>query len=396
MTDKIIALNQRFLNDPRLPVTADQRLDAEMLSYFCNQCHRDRVLQVGLMPRTGINNLPFDTSFVNTVGQAMPVYDPNFQLSWHEITDQRALQVQDLVENHNKKIYVQWSGGIDSTCIVVALLKNLDRACLDQVTICYTYDSVMEYHWFYEKHLIPNVRLQDLNQQTLDLQNTDNAILIDGQTADCLTMSMAPSLDVNMSVRNSQLLVESWRTRPDTLIDYLAKVTQSRDFAVWYYERVKQSVESVAVPIETYFDFMWWAGFNYDWVYQTFCQWFYIQRLPNFSWQEFSKKYMPWYTSADYQRWSMKNVGAWSKHGNTLSSFKRDAKKYCFDYTHDEWYSNYKTKVSSRGRPFKHDPGQPFAITDDFRVLDLTQDLPEILNLWHTHLKPSADSTRLS
>jgi hypothetical protein len=387
MSSKIIALNQRFLNDASLPVTADQSLDAKMLSYFCDQCHRDRVLQVGLMPRAGVNNLPFDNSFVDIVNQPMPNYNPIFNLSWEEVTDQRAKQIEDLIRSHNKKIFVQWSGGIDSTCILVALLKNLDRNSLNQVTVCCTYDSIMEYPWFYEKYLIPNLQIQDLNQQPLHLQHIDNAVLIDGQTADCLTMSMAPSLDVNMSVRNGNLLVRNWRTDPDTLINYLAKVTGSRDFAKWYYDRVSQSVESVDVPVETYFDFMWWAGFNYDWVYQTFCQWFYIQRLPNFTWQEFSKKYTPWYTTAEYQLWSMKNVGAWAKHGSTLSSFKRDAKKYCFDYTGDEWYSKYKTKVSSRGRPFQHDSGQPFAITDDFRVLDLTRDLPEILNLWPTHLK---------
>jgi len=389
MSSKIIALNQRFLSDPRLPLPAGMRTDANMLSYFCEQCHLDRVLQVGLMPRTGINNLPFDNSFVDIVNQTMPDYDPTFSLTWQDITDQRARQVQDLIQHHNKKIFVQWSGGIDSTCIVVALLKNLDRECLKQVTVCYTYDSVMEYPWFYENYIKPHLHSQDLNQQPLNLQDIDNALLIDGQTADCLTMSMAPSLDINMSVRNGHLLIKNWRTDPDTLINYLTKVTQSRDFAIWYYDRVRENVESVSVPVETYFDFMWWAGFNYDWVYQTFCQWFYIQRLPNFTWQEFSKKYMPWYTSADYQRWSMKNVGAWAKHDNTLSSFKRDAKKYCYDYTKDHWYTTYKTKVSSRGRPFQLDTGRPFAITDDFRVLDLNRDLLEILNLWPTHLKSS-------
>ena len=270
---------------------------------------------------------------------------------------------------------------------VVALLKNFDRASLDRVTICCTYDSIMEYPLFYEKHIVPNFKIQDLNKHPLDLQHMPDATLIDGQTADTLTMSMAPSLDVCMAIRNSDLLVESWRTNPDTLITYLNKVTGSKEFATWYYDLIKENVESVDVPIETYFDFMWWAGFNYDWAYQTFCQWFYLQRLPNFSHQEFSKKYLPWFCSNEYQLWSMKNVGAWSKHGTTLASFKQDAKKYCYDYTHDYWNYLYRTKVSSKGRPIKVDNSFPFAITDDFRVLSLTNNLEEIINLLPTHIK---------
>lgn len=386
-SSSIIALNQRLLSDPRLPIPDNIRRDTDMLAYFCQTCHNDRVLQVGLMPRAGTNNLPFTNQFVDIINQNMPAYDPTFDLNWKDVTDARAQEALSIVKNTNKNLYVQWSGGIDSTCIVVAILQNFDLTSLDRVTICCTYDSIMEYPGFYEKHVMPNFKIQDLNKTPLDLPKMPDAVLIDGQTADTLTMSMAPSLDVCMAIRDSNLLVESWRKKPDSLIAYLKKVTGSKEFALWYYERIKENVESVNIPIETYFDFMWWAGFNYDWAYQTFCQWFYLQRTAEFSYLQFSEKYMPWYCNEHYQLWSMKNIGAWVKHGNTLASFKRDAKKYCYDYTKDQWNYLYKTKVSSKGRPYKADNSLPFAITNDFCVLGLDQDLDEIIQLLPTHLK---------
>ena len=363
------------------------RKDADMLAYFCQSCHEDCVLQVGLMPRVGINNLPFNNDFVQYIGQPMPNYDPGFNLSWQEITDRRAQQIQTLIQTQHKQIYVQWSGGIDSTCILVAMLKNFDRDTLSRVTVCYTYDSILEYSKFYLGHILPNFKTQDLNLVPLDLAGQPNALLIDGQTADTLTMSMAPSLDINMAVRNSDLLVKDWRTDPDTLILYLSRVTGSREFAQWYYDRIGENIKSVDVPIETYFDFMWWAGFNYDWAYQTFCQWFYLQRSNQLGFKEFSNKYLPWFCNDEYQLWSLTHVGAWVKHGRGVASFKQDAKHYCYEYTHDEWNWRYKTKVSSRGRPYILDNTLPFAVTDDFRVLGLETDLNEISTLWPSHFK---------
>lgn len=386
MTQRIIALNQRYLSDSRLPIQDHQSRDCRMLSYFCEMCAQDRVLQVGLMPRTGINNLPFDNNFTRVTNQVMPEYDAKFDLTWEQVTDLRAQELLSVVRQKHSRLYVQWSGGIDSTCIVVALLKNFSPADREQITICLTYDSILEYSWFYLKHIVPNFHVQDLNHEPLLLHQLHNALLIDGQTADCLTMSMAPSLDVSMAVRDSDLLVENWRKHPDALIAYLAKVTHSEDFACWYYDTIRENVESVDVPIETYFDFMWWAGFNYDWALQTFCQWFYIQRSPDLPYDKFMQCYMPWYVNATYQSWALKNVGAWIKHGRTLSSFKQDAKRYCYDYTQDEWNLKHKTKVSSRGRPVRIDPNQPFAVTNSFEVLTLNQDLERILQLWPSHL----------
>jgi hypothetical protein len=386
MDSKIIAINQRFLTDTRLPVGADIKKDVEMLAYFGQFCYKDQASDFALIPRAGINNLPFENSFVEILGLGMPAPDPTFNLTWEDVTDARTKDIQHLI-NNNKKIYVQWSGGIDSTCIVVALLKNLNRQSLDQITICLTYDSVMEYPSFYKDHLLPNFKIQDINEHPLELHKLQDGILIDGHGADTLSMSMSPSLDVNMAVRQGDLLNQSWRTKPDALIDYLAKVTNSRDFAIWYYDRISESVQSVDLEIETYFDFMWWAGFNYDWISQLFSQWFHKLRYCNKDFQQFRKKYFPWYSNADYQLWSLKNIGVGAKHNNTLRSFKKDAKKYCYDYTNDVWNYRYQIKISSRGRPGYIKTGQPFAVTDDFRVLDLEKDLDLILDLWPTHLK---------
>jgi hypothetical protein len=75
-----------------------------------------------------------------------------------------------------------------------------------------------------------------------------------------------------------------------------------------------------------------------------------------------------------------------SKYGTRLDSIKQQAKQYIFDLDANEWYLKYKIKISSAGRVSAATTGGPFAITDDFKVLYIDQDIDLIQQLLPTHL----------
>jgi len=66
----------------------------------------------------------------------MPDYDNNFNKKISTICDERALEIQDKLLSSNKELYVMWSGGIDSTAVLVSILKNFKSEALKRVVVC--------------------------------------------------------------------------------------------------------------------------------------------------------------------------------------------------------------------------------------------------------------------
>lgn len=374
---KIIILNQANLGskdlEPYLPLSKD----LDMLRIFNSIPMEAMVPYVGLMPRQGINNLPLPRLLDQYVNVSMPQYDPKFSLSWGEITDQRSIEIEKLLDDSDQSLTIQWSGGIDSTCIVAAVIKNFKQCNLEKVTIACNWGSIIENPVFYENHIRKNFRCVDINQQT----RTASGITIGGEIADKLSMSVN-NIDQYMGVRNPDLYSKSWKLYPDQLIEYFIKVFNYPDFGIWLFEKISENIDTVDVPVETYFDFMWWINFNYHWHGSVLLEWLYHHS--DLAWDHHQRHFIRWYENDDYQKWSMTN-GFGDKYGTGISSIKKQAKQYIFDLDKNAWYRDYKIKISSAGRRGNDPKSNVFAVTDDFRILCLDRDLDEIIDLLPEH-----------
>ena len=105
---EIVAVSHLYLSDPRIApgLSMANSTDLKMLEFFCQLCQQAPAHQLGLMPRAGINNLPFTNKFINMIGATMPAYDPKFTASWSEVTDQRAIEIEKMAIADNKKLAV--------------------------------------------------------------------------------------------------------------------------------------------------------------------------------------------------------------------------------------------------------------------------------------------------
>src|SRR5690348_6211550 len=78
----------------------------------------------------------FDTPWKSNIDDVRITYDPNFNRTYADICDQRALDIKNILDNDPKKtVTVFWSGGVDSTVVLTALLKNLGKSYYDRLSI---------------------------------------------------------------------------------------------------------------------------------------------------------------------------------------------------------------------------------------------------------------------
>ena len=380
--NKIIALNQRYLKHPALSHALPQSLDLDMLAYFSNLPYEVEIPYLGLMPRAGCNDLPFRDDAIDLLGARMPDYDPGFSMSWSDVTDQRALELEKLCTDQDRDLVVQWSGGIDSTCMLSAIIKNFSSVSQQRVKVACNWGSVIENPAFYHNHILGRYVILDINDQTRDLN--DNSLVVGGEIADKISMTMG-NLDQSLGVRDRDLFSLPWRSNKHRLHSYLTSVTTSQDFADWFITVIAANIESVSVPVETCFDFLWWASFNYHWYGSVLLEWLHHYRHTKQSWSQHRDKFVRWYETAEYQQWAMNNhLG--SKYGTRLDLIKQQAKQYIFDLDANQWYLKYKIKISSAGRLSAATMAGPFAITDDFQVLYIDRDIDLIQQLLPTHL----------
>jgi hypothetical protein len=383
MTD-IIAINQGLLDKSALAINKDVH-DIDMLIKFSTTGYFSTSAQLGLMPRYGVNNLPFKNHAIDFLQVGIPDWQ-GFSKTWDEITDARCCEIQQKILDTNKKIVIQWSGGIDSTCILVSILKNFNKADRNRVTVACNWGSIVENPGFYYDHIVPNFSIVDINQFTIEYrENFSRYLVVNGMPGDVILQSVA-GLDLGMHLEDPMMLKESWRLQPDKLISYLCQTFQCNHLGRWYYEKISENILSVDIPVETYFDFLWWGGFNYHWLSQVLFEWHANCADGKISWQDHRDSFVNWYETDDYQKWSMINNK--EKYGKSVGDFKKSPKKYIYDYNRDEWYYKYKIKMGSAGRNQQNARSmRAFAILDNFEILYLDRDLEKIRKLFPDYLK---------
>jgi hypothetical protein len=164
------------------------------------------------------------------------------------------------------------------------------------------------------------------------------------------------------------------RQNPDALLDFMTQKAD-REFAVWYYERMIENINSVDIPVETYHDFWWWQFFNYSHL---------SIYLDNVKTHDFDKDtavnyYPDWYATDDYQQWSMNNNECGVKYNLHWIDCKLPSKKYIYEFDHDSYSRVFKNKeLSVQNRPWSL---SAFCMLDDFSKLYLDSDLDRILEL---------------
>lgn len=284
-----------------------------------------------LVDRTQLCKLPFDTHFKSEY--ELPTTEEMFCDSLENICQNEA----EKYKNTDEKIYILWSGGIDSTLLIVSFLKS--SVPRDRIVIACNFDSIKENYNFYIKHILPNFEIisADLLIQMCNISKVNGTIL-NGDPADVLY-----GYDLTISI--SKILGFDYLQLPynrDNVTNYFTKKGFSNQSANLWYDYFNYSMIKSPKPIKTMQDFSWWEGFNYRW--QAANEKFQVRiSLEN------SCNYKQFFKEKQFQFWSI------FRQVNPIRRFndiKIESKKIIFEYTKDQQYFEKKIKLNSNSHVF--------------------------------------------
>ena len=323
------------------------------------------------VPRAGEWSSPWPV--ITNPNYLMPAYDPSFSKSFEEITDQTALDIAKKIRNTDKEYSLFYSGGIDSTTMVVALLKNLSKEELKKVSICMSADSILENPFFYRTYIQNKLKVIDSDIYDLNTYVNENKVAVvadlgDGLFGTELGTRMYPQFynigkqigyeehTLNNLYKNLSNSDYHYSKYKDIIIQYFNNILQSKHsnytdndkcFGELYYTKLDYNIKTSNVPVHSLHDFFWWIIFNVKFMHCALRPGTIHSTGKNRT-KIFSEGMINWFGNNDYQLWSMANNNNGEKiQGTTQSSYKWAARKYIYEYDKNDWYFFHKIKFAS-------------------------------------------------
>jgi len=302
---------------------------------------------------------------------AMPAYDPGFSKTFAEVTDQRAIEVRDMVRQ-GKPVALYYSGGIDSSVCAAALLKNLGAEELKHVAFCCSINSATENPVFFDRYIRGKITLLDSNKNQYSDVIEKGYLPITADTGDDIfgteqatqfyfsfptlveALSGPARARLALLQDHPKLMELPYHHFVDLLIPYFSPLgpagDKNRKVGEWFYHKLTANIATSDVPIYSLHDLFWWLIFNLRF---THCS----LRGPLFYYRgedvqdAITKHIINWFNTPDYQQWSMVNNNNGQKICKpTAMHYKWAARHYIHDFDHNEWYFNYKIKSVSLNR----------------------------------------------
>ena len=249
--------------------------------------------------------------------------------SLSDIMDERAIELIS-----KGSIAVQWSGGVDSSSLVLSLIKN--GISKEDLVICYDWNSVEEYPklfaWFQEN----GWNLKKCIDWYAELSEIDTDLITNGWCADQLFGSVF------------------FHTAPQyynySIVDFIGKANlkfgnptadQIPEFAEIYQNYAKNTF---GLNLTTAAELGWFINFTMKWTW--------VSRF-NDLWLLMTKnknKTQVFYNTQDFQNWSFgnyENINKYNIYGDDPRYYKKPLKDYCYTVFPDEYFMLNKGKQPS-------------------------------------------------
>lgn len=251
-----------------------------------------------------------------------------------------------------ERITVSWSGGVDSTSVVVALLRNMSDADRKRLTIICSQSSCEENPKFYEMMCSMGLNIivsEDLRQTLID---ADTDVITSGWCADQLYGSdihLTYPAAYNMNWIDAIKFI--WEAKNGTRLG---------DKSASAIERIYQGyAHNLGVELTDFCEFAWMFNFG--------CKFSYIRNIMRcqLAGTKNQEKTEGFFDDILFQRWSIGNFEN-IKHVNIYERprhYKHALKLYIYEFTEDEAYYRDKGKRNSWG--MSHIPVRDFTVVTE-------------------------------
>ena len=246
-----------------------------------------------------------------------------------ELCSKRAREIIKRSETEDLPIYVSYSGGVDSTCILCSFLREgIDKT---RLRVLMTSESRDEYPLFYDKFL-KDIQCIDTSKDIYAdkyIAAEQDGLLVFGWCGDQLFGS-------DLNIWHPGWFYKPWK---DFLEYYGDKEGFNPSAAI---EQFEASFNHYGMPIENFAQFVWWLNFSCKWTYV----WLHVPVLI----EKLSDRYITFFSSEDFQRWSMARFDRVdSRPPQETPFYKPEMKSVILEVTGDTDYAQNKGKVGSWG-----------------------------------------------
>jgi hypothetical protein len=264
-----------------------------------------------------------------------------FDKSFEEVCDERARFLLNKAKQDNRKIAVMYSGGVDSTLILVSFLKNATKEELKNIIVLLSDSSIRENTNFYYNFVIKNFTCVSSFRFPYLLGN-DKYLMVSGENADQLFGSQ-----VNDNyIRNSPYsdLFRPIDEVKDRIIYWFRQKIEddyNRVYAEDIFDLFKRIVDNAPIPLENTYKFFWWINFVTKW------QSVYVRILAyavNKKGIKVEENYTTFYSPAEFQLWAMNNTDSFVREEPGTTKYV--PKEIICDFTKDYSYMK-KPKIGS-------------------------------------------------
>lgn len=287
------------------------------------------------------------------------IKDNSDLLTWEECCHQRALELLAL----NKDEYIMsWSGGIDSTTALIAIVKTWPSEALKKVKVFLSHASILENPNFFDKTVSRFSLLSSMQDVSYKLKER-NAILITGELGDQLFGS--DILGPGVEKFGDDVLRKDYKEYAHQIIDlWIRREGPGKQI----FERFHPMVTEAPFPIKSTFDFFWWMNFSQKWQHVKY------RFVEQSGWNldaKYNQQIIHFFDTVNFQKWSLNNHDL--KIGNNWASYKLEAKKFIVQFTGNALDMNQKKIPSLALRNFLVQ--KRIAVTSDLQEVKTDMEL---------------------
>jgi hypothetical protein len=296
------------------------------------------------LPGEYISNFQMPYNFKVYPSLVMPPMVSGFNKTYEQCCHERVEYILEQSQTRNLPIYVMWSGGIDSTTVLVAFMKSMtDHELKNNLVVLLTQDSINENPNFYYNHIRKRCRIMSsegvlslLNKKQIIVDGEHNDQLMGADSAITSLLAKDPNYDWN----------QPW-TREKLVKFYLHRGMTNLDYVNRWVDLFTSSASRAPCEVKSFYEYLWWINFNFKW------QNVYFRMLlradvsvRSFVDRDLADNYVyHFFNNYDFQRWSMANPHL--KVGKTWNTYKFTSKDYIYDYDKNAEYRDYKVKDRS-------------------------------------------------
>ena len=275
-------------------------------------------------------------------------------ISFADAADYRATEIIQNLEKEDKEIYLMWSGGIDSTTMLAALLKNSNLAQRQRFNILLSDHSIIENKDFFFNHIIGKLKYSSSRNIYNSLK--DKTVIL--MSADCSDQLVGGPYNIYPA--------EFWQ-QPPTL-ENLSKIYNNKYSETLFTDRLMPVADAwneihvktaTTCNVELKTILQWWRWNTINFVFTRKFYQFYEFGKGKFTIDTF-------YRSSKLDQWALGDLVA---APGQPKIYKYDLKKYIFDFDHNEDYFINKQKKGSAPAIAKTNIKRCL-IDEDFNTLD--------------------------